>query len=268
MLDKKVIFIGGGNMAEGIIRGQINNGAIDAGNIFVYDVIPERVEYLENTYKINGASDMKSAVEKADIVFMAVRPQHADGVLQDIRKWLNSNTLVVSICAGITLDKIQNMLGEKSRIARIMPNVLIEAQHGYSGVCVNSKVNDEDKKAIECMLNALGQTLFISESLFDEFTAFSCAGPAYVLYFLTALIDAGVQSGFSRSDARNMAVENLIGSALMTQKTGKHPYQITDTMTSPAGVTIDGLKVLSETGMHGIVMECVKQAVKRAHELS
>ena len=268
MLNKKVFFIGGGNMAEGIIRGQINNNAIESGNMYVFDVIADRVKYLEDTYKICSATTMQDSMAIADIIFIAVRPQDAEGVLKSIKEFLRPKTLVASICAGITLSKMQGVLGKDSRIARIMPNVLIEAQHGYSGVCINGKVTEEDKRDIECILNALGQTLFIDESLFDEFTAFSCAGPAYILYFLTALIDAGVQSGFSRTDARKMAIENLIGSAIMTQKTGRHPYQITDTMTSPAGVTINGLKVISESGMHGIVMECVKQAVKRARELS
>lgn len=86
--------------------------------------------------------------------------------------------------------------------------------------------------------------MFIDENMFNAFTAYSCAGPAYVMYFIAALVDSGVQSGFSRKDAISIALENLMASALTIQKTGKHPYQITDTMTSPAGITIDGLHVL------------------------
>ena len=148
-----------------------------------------------------------------------------------------------------------------------MPNTMIDVQHGYSAVNINDQIQAADKEIIETLLSELGQTMFIDEDLFNAFTAYGCAGPAYIMYFLAALIDSGVESGFSRKDAISIALENLIASALTVQKTGKHPYQLTDIMTSPAGIGIAGLHVLSESGFHGTVMSSVERALQRTNEL-
>lgn len=267
MLNKKVTFIGGGNMAEGIIRGMIQNEACKKENIEVFDVVARRLDYLKETYEIGIVTDIEKSIAASEILFVAVRPQDAQGVLNQIKD-NNADALVISICAGITLDTMGQILGADKRVARVMPNVLIEARHGYSGVCTSGAVTEEDKKDIEEMFAAIGQTMFINESQFDAFTAFSCAGPAYIMHCIEGLIDAGVQSGFSRFDSRNMVLENFIGSGLMLTKTGDHPFEQVDKMTSPAGVTIEGVAVLNEAGLTGILMKAVKAALDRTKELA
>ncbi|MCB2294836.1 pyrroline-5-carboxylate reductase [Clostridium algoriphilum] len=267
MVNNKITFIGGGNMAEGIIRGIISNGIFDPKNITVFDVLSERKEYLNSTYGIVEAKDDLSAIKGADIVLIAVRPQDIVKVAQNIKKNLSESTIIISICAGIKMEKLGNIFGENHKFVRIMPNTMIDVQHGYSAVNINEQVKSSDKEIIETLLSGLGQTMFLDEDLFNAFTAYGCAGPAYIMYFLAALIDSGVESGFSRKDATAIALENLIASALTIQKTGKHPYQITDIMTSPAGIGIAGLHVLSESGFHGTVMSSVKSALERTNEL-
>lgn len=267
MLNKKVTFIGGGNMAEGIIRGMIQNDACKKDNIEVYDVVARRLEYLNETYGIGIVTDIEKSIADSEILFIAVRPQDAEGVLTQIKE-NNAKALVISICAGITLDTMSGILGEDVSIARVMPNVLIEAKHGYSGVCANKAVTEENKKDIDEMFSAIGQTMFINEAQFDAFTAFSCAGPAYIMHCIEGLIDAGVQSGFSRFDSRNMVLENIIGSGMMLKQTGDHPFEQVDKMTSPAGVTIEGVAVLNKEGLTGIMMKAVKAALDRTKELS
>lgn len=268
MLEKKVTFIGGGNMAEGIIRGMINEKACENNKIEVYDVVERRLDYLKDTYGVQTATDIKSAAAESEMIFIAVRPQDAQGVLEAIRDNKKKEGLIISICAGITIENMAEILGANARIARVMPNVLIDAKHGYSGVCTSQQVTTEDKKDIEAMFAALGQTLFIQESQFDAFTAFSCAGPAYIMHCIEGMIDAGVQSGFSRFDSRNMVLENFIGCGLLLQETDLHPFQQVDRMTSPAGVTIEGVAVLNESGLTGILMKAVKAALDRTKELS
>lgn len=267
MLNKKVTFIGGGNMAEGIIRGMIQNNACKKENIEVFDVVERRLDYLKETYGIGVVTDIDASIGNSEILFIAVRPQDAEGVLNQIKE-NNAKAMVISICAGITLDTMTVILGKEIHVARVMPNVLIEAKHGYSGVCVSEAVTAEDKADIEEMFAAIGQTMFINEGQFDAFTAFSCAGPAYIMHCIEGMIDAGVQSGFSRFDSRNMVLENIIGSGLMLKKTGEHPFQQVDKMTSPAGVTIEGVAVLNEAGLTGIMMKAVKAALDRTKELA
>jgi len=267
MLNNKITFIGGGNMAEGIIRGIITNKVFAPKNITVFDILSERRSYLNSTYEIEEAEDASSAVKGTDIVLIAVRPQDIIKVAQNIKNDLSESTIIISICAGIKMKKLGNIFGNHHKFVRIMPNTMIDVQHGYSAVNINDQIQAADKEIIETLLSALGQTMFIDEDLFNAFTAYGCAGPAYIMYFLAALIDSGVESGFSRKDAISIALENLIASALTVQKTGKHPYQLTDIMTSPAGIGIAGLHVLSESGFHGTVMSSVERALQRTNEL-
>lgn len=267
MLQKKIIFIGGGNMAEGMVKGFLLKGIFQPQDISIFDILTERMEYLETTYRIKQARKLDVAVREASIILMAVGPQDFVKAASSIKDFITKEQLVISICAGITIEKLMELFQENKKFARIMPNTMIETEHGYSAVCTSASIGNAEQAWLDAMLNALGRSLQIKESLFNAFTAYSCAGPAYVLYFLAAMIDAGVQSGFSRTDATAIASENLLAAATMVQQTGKHPYQITDTMTSPAGITIDGLQVLSEKGFHGIVMASVKQAVARTNEV-
>ncbi|PJI07599.1 MULTISPECIES: pyrroline-5-carboxylate reductase [Clostridium] len=267
MLDKKIAFIGGGNMAEGIIGGIISDESFEPKNVIVYDILDERKKYLSSTYGIATAENAVSVVKEADIVVIAVLPQDVKKASEDIKDKISENAIIISICAGINIDKLQNIFGEKHKIVRIIPNTMIEAKHGYSAASLNGKITDSDKKVIETILNSIGKTMFIDEKFINAFTAYSCAGPAYVMYFISALIDAGVESGLSRKDSTAIALENLIASALTIEKTGKHPYEVTDRMNSPAGITISATHVFFETGFHGIVMSAVKKALERTNEL-
>lgn len=257
---KNILFIGAGNMAEGMIKGLIKTQVYEPKNIFIKDISKKRCEYIKNAYGVSVFDE--SIYYGFDSVVIAVRPQDFESVG---REMITESTIIISICAGINLDTMISVFGSDRKLVRVMPNVLIEVMHGYSAASVNDKVDDEDKKVVQNILDALGQTMFIDESVFNEFTAFSCAGPAYVVYFANALIDAGVQSGFSRSVAKEMVLENLIGTAKTLNELEGHPYEITDAMTSPAGVTIEGLHALNEHGFSGIVQTAVKRAVDKSN---
>lgn len=268
MLNKRIAFIGGGNMAEGIIKAMLEQKACEAQNISVYDVVEQRLTYLKKEYSVEIISDLDQAVQTHEMLFIAVRPQDTEQVFKQIKENNGDGALIISICAGITLSTMAAAIGEDARLARVMPNVLVEAKHGHSGVCLSPSITEEDKEDLENMFGALGQTLFIQESQFDAFTAFSCAGPAYILHCISGLIDAGVHSGFSRYDSRKLVLENVLGSALVLEKTGEHPFERVDKMTSPAGVTIEGVSVLNKSGITGILMEAVEAALERTQELS
>lgn len=263
MLDKKILFLGGGNMAEGMLRGMIHTDTVAADNIYVYDVFAQRVEYLNKEYGISQVREIKDGTDIADIILLAVRPQDFNTLAKQMSECRLENKIVLSIIAGVSIEQMTQSIGDGIPVGRVMPNTMIEARCGYSGVTISDSFSDEQKEDVESLMNALGDTMFIPENLFDVFTAYSCAGPAYAYYFFAALVDAGVESGFSRQDSVKIAVESFLGAAIMVQKTGKHPYQITDTMTSPAGIGIAGLHVLSSSGFHGIIMDSVKAALDK-----
>lgn len=267
MLDTPILFYGAGNMAEGMIAGLVNRRTARPEDILVYNRTPARLDRLNAAYGVTPVRDLRQSLGEAGLIVVAVRPQDAGAVFPIIREQAGPEALVVSICAGIGLAALEEALGRERRLCRVMPNTLTETGHGYSAVTPNARVDQADRTRLEMMLNSIGQTMFIAEEMFDAFTAFSCAGPAYLLFCLNALIDAGVQSGFSRGDSRKIVLENLLGSALALQSSGKHPFQITDAMTSPAGVTIEGLHELASSGLHGVLMSCVRRAVEKARSL-
>lgn len=259
---EKILFVGAGNMAEGIIAGLIKDNIYESHDIYIDEALETRRKLMENRYRVSVHDNQFAGYS---VIVLAIRPQDFADVVKKLKGKIDKETIILSVCAGIDLAQMERDFGAEHKIVRVMPNVLIEVKHGYSAACINQNIQDQDKVIIQKICDALGQTEFIPESLFNEFTAFSCAGPAYVMYFLNAMIDAGVQAGFSREMSRNMVCENLIGSALTIRDGEKHPYEITDAMTLPAGVTIEGLHALNEYGFNGIVQTAVQRAVDKSN---
>lgn len=262
---KKILFLGGGNMAEGIIGGLIMNRVFLPEDIVVSDVIKARLEYLKAGYGVTTTSDALKEAETADIVFLAVRPQNAEEACRPLKAALanRKDVIVISIISSTDLAKLADFVGD-IKIVRVMPNTLIKAKEGYSAACVNKNVEEADKSVINSVLDAIGQTMYIDESMFDTFTAYGCAGPLFVYYLMHGMIEAGVYNGFSRKEAYDMTIKNVIGAGKMMELTAKHPLQIVDTMTSPGGVGIEELQSLEESGFQGIIMRAFKEGVAKA----
>lgn len=159
------------------------------------------------------------------------------------------------------------MDGEKVTYARIMPNTMTEIKRGYSALTFSKNASEEAKQSVQRITDSIGSTLVIPEKQFDAFTALSCAGPEWLLLFAAALMDAGVECGISRADARKIVTQNLIGTGLRLEGTDSHPFQITDEMNTPGGIGIAGYHTFVSAGLNGIVMDAVQAAFKRTTEL-
>ncbi len=267
MLNKTLAFIGCGHMAEGILKGILTKKTLKPEQILVYEKLPSRQEFLKDTYNLQIENNLESIVKKANIIFLAVRPQDAHEVCSNLSKYLTDNNIIVSICAGLEINTLQEWSEFDGVFARIMPNTMIGTNYGYSALCFSQNATDDDRQTVQTLTDSIGKTMFFPESLFDSFTAFSCAGPEYILLFMAALIDAGVEAGISRNDAREIVTQNIIATGMMMDSTDKHPYQITDTMNTPGGIGIAGFHSLCNDNFHGTVMNAVQTALKRTHEL-
>ncbi|MBS5386008.1 MAG: pyrroline-5-carboxylate reductase [Clostridiales bacterium] len=267
-MKQKIAFIGGGNMAEGIIRGMLKEASFLPEEIYVYDIISSRVEFLKQEYKIQGCVSIEEATKEADILVFAVRPQDAENVSVQVKSFLEEKSIFVSICAGVRIKSFEQWIGSDKKIIRVMPNTLTETQRGYTSLCMNGNVDREMAEPVFRMMEAIGRVMEIAEDMFDNFTAYSCTGPAYLLYLMNALIDAGVRTGFSRKDARAITIENMIGTAMKVEQIKKHPFEILDTMTSPGGVGIEGIYTMNEEGIYGKIMHSVEEAARRSKELA
>lgn len=263
----KIGFLGGGHMAEGIIKGLLAENVVKANDIIVKEILPERAVYLKDTFHITIADDYKELADATELIVLAVRPQDAEKVGLELSSYIRENSILVSICAGIEMKKLAGWIGEKIRYARIMPNTLIDAKQGYSALAYAEHFGNADREAVEKITNAIGDTLVIKEEQFDAFTALSCAGPAWIILYANALIDAGVEAGLSRADSKHIVTKNLIGTGLILEKNAKHPNEILDDMNTPGGITIAGLHSFAKAGLHGITMDGVLAAWKRSQEL-
>lgn len=249
-VNKKIVFFGGGKMAEGIIRGLISNGAIDAENIAVQELIPARCAYLSETYHVDAKTDAAKEIQEADMVLVGVNPPQVPSVTAALKPILNQNTIVLSYACGVEIKVFADQLGSDKKIVRIVPNTLSLSGNGSSAVHVNENLTEEEKEFVDDLLQGLGKVLYLEESKFNNFQAFGCTGPLWVYKFTEAMIDAGIYVGFTREEARELTIENMLGVAKVLQLNGKSPTAVIEELTSPGGVTIEALRSLQENGSY------------------
>ena len=262
-MSKKIAFCGGGNMAEGIITRFVSEQIAAPNDITVCELRPERCDYLHNTYGVNAKTKVEAEYAEADLVVIALLPQLIPVVAPSIGKLLREDSLVLSIAAGVSLEVLETALGEKTRIARTIPNTLGATGTGYSCLCFNANCDEADQELVRTALLSLGQVMDLQEHLFDAFSVFATAGPMWMYKLIEFMTDAGVHSGFNRQDAKDIVIKNMIGAGRILEMTGEHPAQRVDMMTSPGGVTIEGLKVLQDEGFASAIMKSVAAGVDK-----
>ncbi|MEN8142485.1 MAG: pyrroline-5-carboxylate reductase [Thermodesulfobacteriota bacterium] len=266
-IKNKIGFLGGGRMAEALIKGIIEAGLFEGGNILAVDPAEDRRKLLSASYGIMVESDPDGLAE-CSIVILAVKPQVMAGLLAAKRHCFNKNQLVISIAAGISLAVIESSLeGCECRVIRVMPNTPALVLEGASALCGGSLTTDDDMDKAVAIFNAVGTSVVLSEAEIDAVTGLSGSGPAYVFSFIEALIDGGVKVGLNRQVAETLALQTVLGSAKLAISTGEHPATLRAMVTSPGGTTIAGLHEMEKAGFQGIIMDAVEAATKRSREL-
>lgn len=266
-MNKKIVFCGGGKMAEGIIRDVLNNKEVSPGSITVSEPVAARCQYLTDTYGVTAAADAATAIKEAGMVIIAVTPVHVPSVTGVLKPLISKETIVLSIAAGITVGTLASQLGDDKKIVRVVPNTMGQSGHGYSAYYLNGNCGEQDKLFVEDILSALGQLMPLSENMFNTFSSFSNVGPMWLYKMIEALIDAGVYIGLGRDAARNIVLKNMLGAATVLETTGEHPAVKVDQMTSPGGVTIEALKVLQQEGFSSAIMNSVAACFDKTNSL-
>ena len=254
-MEKKIGFIGCGNMGKAILGGLIASGQVLPGQIWVYTPSPDKVAALHDEYGINAAESAQEVAQVADIVFGAVKPNIMIKVLSEITSSLNKETLVVSIAAGVTLDQLARALGHDRKIVRAMPNT-------------PSLVTTEDVVDVLNIFRCFGEAEVIAESMIHPVVGVSGSAPAYVFMFIEAMADAAVLGGMPRAQAYKFAAQAVMGSAKMVLETGKHPGELKDMVCSPGGTTIEAVRVLEERGFRAAVIEAMVKCMEKSEKLS
>ncbi len=267
-MDKKIGFIGCGNMGKAILGGLIASGQVPAGNIWVYTPSPEKVMALRDEFGVHAAASAQEVAQIADIVFGAVKPNIMLKVLGDIASSLNKETLVISIAAGVTLDQLATALGHDRKIIRVMPNTPSLVNAGMTSVTPNALVTPEDTADALNIFRSFGMADVVPEAMIHPVVGVSGSSPAYVFMFIEAMADAAVLGGMPRQQAYKFAAQAVMGSAKMVLETGKHPGELKDMVCSPGGTTIEAVKVLEEKGFRAAVMEAMAQCMTKSEKLS
>lgn len=260
-------FIGLGNMAKAMIGGMLEKGIVKAENIVGADAIQRAAEEAAAKYGIKTGTDNRAVAQQAEILFLAVKPQYLAEAVAQFKDVANEETVVVSIVAGRSIQDISKLFDNRLRLVRCMPNTPALVGEGCTGVCRNENVSEEEMKRVMELLSSFGRASEVPERLMDAVVGVSGSAPAYVFLFIEAMADAAVAAGMPRAQAYEFAAQAVLGSAKMVLETGKHPGELKDMVCSPAGTTIEAVKVLEENGFRGIIMDAIAACVDKSKNM-
>jgi pyrroline-5-carboxylate reductase len=264
---KRIAFLGGGNMAEAIIKGLLRESS--GVPLMIAEISAERRSYLETTYpNIRIVENSAEAAAWGDVVILAIKPQQATSVLTSLERTLGPDKLIVSIMAGVRTASIEEALETGTRVVRVMPNTPALVGKGATAICPGRKATTIDLDRVETIFAQTGLVVRVEEKQMDAVTGLSGSGPAYVFTFIEALSDAGVKNGLPRDIASRLAIKTVLGSAQMLAETGEHPALLRDKVTSPGGTTIAGLHALENGRFRGVIMDAVDTATQKSKELA
>lgn len=258
-------FIGGGNMAEALIKGIKGKGQGARDEILVSEPREDRRKYLEQTYGIKTTQSNREVASLCNIIILAVKPQNMITVLDEISDIITDEKTVVSIAAGIQFSYLQSKLKTK-KLIRVMPNTPAIIQEGMSVMSLCECISDKDIMTVRDIFMSIGRLLILPEKYMNAVTALSGSGPAFIALFVEAIIEAGVKMGLSKDNASELAIQTLLGTTKLLE-TGMPPEKLREMVTSPGGTTAAGLKVFEEKEFKNIVTDALQAALKRAEEL-
>ncbi|MDR2549360.1 MAG: pyrroline-5-carboxylate reductase [Desulfobulbus sp.] len=260
-------FVGGGQMAEAMVRGILAAGLAVPEQITIAEPMPARRESLAKEYGVTCTQDPAILCQKSEVLVLAVKPQLAATVLAAYRPLVDERHLVFSIMAGVTLRALAEAFSVPVRLIRVMPNTPALVLAGAAAFSPNDQVTDRDREIAMALFSAVGTCVEVPEHLLDAVTGLSGSGPGYVFAFIEAMIDAGVLAGLPRPVAEQLTVQTVLGSARLAQESGEHPAMLKGRVTSPGGTTIAGLQVLEKGALRGVVMDAVVAATERSRAL-
>lgn len=265
---KNIGFVGGGLMAEALIKGIIAAGLYSAARIKVADPSPQRRELLSREYGVATVAGAEEIWGECPVVILAVKPQVVEPVLRGAASQINARHLLISIAAGVAIARMAAALAPtKARIIRVMPNTPAMVLAGASALSRGEYADEADLALAEKIFTAVGQSVVVDEAALDAVTGLSGSGPAYVFTFFEALIDAGVKVGLPRPTAELLARQTILGSIKLAAESGRSPAELRAMVTSPGGTTIAGLHALERGAFRSLVMDAVEAATRRSVEL-
>jgi pyrroline-5-carboxylate reductase len=264
---RKIAFVGSGAMGEAMIRGIVAQGLVQPAQVMASDPVVARREQMRAQFGVSTTDTNVNAVQEADVVVLSVKPQVLGKVLAELQGKVPATALVLSIVAGAPVQVLCEGLAH-ARVVRTMPNTPAQVGKGVTVWTATPDVSADQRQQTQAILSALGEQVMVDdENYLDMATGLSGSGPGYVFLIIEAMIDAGVQIGFSRADAQKMVLQTIEGSVALVRTTGLHPAELKNRVTSPAGTTAAGLFELEQSGLRAAILRAVEAAYHRSQAL-
>lgn len=266
----KLGFIGTGNMASAIIEGIVGKGFISGKDLFLYDILEDKLKMICENIDANLCKSEKEVVERADTVVLSVKPNMIEKVLSKTKDiMLQKNTIVISIAAAMPIEKLEGFLGgKKLSVIRVMPNVNSMIGFGAAAVAGNKTASEENINYVINMFESVGKAWKVEEKDFSAYIALAGSSPAYTYFFIDSLSRAGVKHGLPKDKALEYAAQAVLGSAEMILKSGENPWTLIDKVCSSGGSTVAGLLAMEESGFMTSIIKCVDATIKRDQDMS
>lgn len=259
----RVALVGGGVMGEAILAAALERRVLVAENVTVAEISAPRREQLAHVYSVSVTADSSHAIDGANLVILAVKPQD----MHSVRGTLPEETLLLSIMAGVPIRSIVAEF-QHERVVRVMPNLPAAANAGMSVWTSTATVDSSQRELTRDLLGAIGREFHVEEeSKLDMATAVSGSGPGYVYLFMEAMIEGAVAIGLPRALAQDLVVQTVYGAAVYAQESGHMAAELRGRVTSPAGTTAAGLIELEKGGVRAAIIACIQAAHQRAKEL-
>ena len=266
-LNKTVAFIGAGNMAGALIRGLIATDTVPADRIVASDPDRARLDAMKTDLGIRTFERNADALQNADVVVLATKPQVFPQVLAGLGNALRPGALVVSIAAGISTRIIERALADGARVVRTMPNTPALVGAGATALAGGTHATEDDLAVAEALFESVGLCVRVPEAQIDAVTGLSGSGPAYVFAMIEALRDAGAREGLSEETAQRLAAQTILGAARLLLEGDESPETLRERVTSPGGTTRAGLDALEASGFAETLAGAVRAATRRSNEL-
>ena len=265
-MNKNITFVGAGNMAEALISGFLKSGLVSKSRVTAADVKGSRLSYLKKKYGIRTERSNRKAVEKANIIFLSVKPQQMQGVLLDISLSVRKPQLVISLAAGITTKFIEKYL--RAAVVRSMPNTPALVGEGAIAVSKGRWASAKDLATAKKLFLAVGTVVSLKEKDLNAVTAISGSGPAYVFYLAEAIEKAGVRLGLSKDVSAGLSKQTIYGAGKLLKQSDLNSSALRKMVTSPGGTTEAAIKHFEQQGFLNIVRGALSKAQNRAKQLN
>lgn len=253
-------------MAEAIVAGIVDKKVVAADNICVTDISELRLRHFVEKYATETSPNNPEAVDQANVVVLAIKPQVFPDVWPEIVEALNPETLVISIMAGVPSAKIEG--GKPIRVVRVMPNTPALVGEGAAGIAAGKHATEKDLELAQTILGSVGATVVVEEEDLHAVTALSGSGPAYVFYLLEGMLEAADRMEMEKNISRELALATVIGAARLMQETGEEAGALRKKVTSKGGTTAAAIQTLEDRGVKESIVAALLAAQARSKELA